>query len=65
MRTLAIIIGGLVLAICSLFAGRVTIAREGTASAPSTPPPSAFPQGPPAPRNADDARSAFDRLFKK
>jgi hypothetical protein len=41
------------------------VARDGTAgSAP--PPPSAYPNsGPPASRNADDARSAFDKLFKK
>jgi hypothetical protein len=53
---------------CSLFTPRVTVAREGTngnglhAPAPSTVNPNA---GPPAPRNADDARNAFDRLFKK
>ncbi len=39
---------------CSLFAPRVTVAREGTANAP-----------PAASSIADDARSAFDRLFKK
>ena len=46
---------------------RVTIARDGTsnsAAAPASPPPSPN-AGPPAPRNADDARNAFDRLFKK
>ena len=51
---------------CNLFAARVTVAREGTsngASAPSAAPPAQV--GPPAPRNADDARNAFDRLFKK
>jgi len=48
---------------CSLFAPRVTVAREGTANTP--PPPTAANYGPPAPRNADDARSAFDKLFKK
>jgi len=47
---------------CTLFAPRVTVAREGTASSPAPPP---IQAGPPAPRNADDARSAFDRLFKK
>lgn len=49
---------------CALFAPRVTVAREGTANTP--PPPSLNNNGgPPAPRNADDARSAFDKLFKK
>ena len=48
---------------CTLFAARVTVAREGTANTP--PPPSLNKGGPPAPRNADDARSAFDKLFKK
>ncbi len=54
---------------CTLFKPRVTVAREGTAasSAAATPNSAAgIPNGgPPAPRNADDARSAFDRLFKK
>jgi hypothetical protein len=48
---------------CTLFAPRVTVAREGTANSPA--PPSSANYGPPAPRNADDARSAFDKLFKK
>jgi hypothetical protein len=50
---------------CALFTPRVTVAREGTASMPPpmAPPPSTVNS--PAPRNADDARSAFDRLFKK
>lgn len=49
---------------CALFMPRVTVAREGTAAsqAPVAPPVNA---GPPAPRNSDDARSAFDKLFKK
>jgi len=47
---------------CALFAPRVTVAREGTANSSAPPPPS---YGPPAPSNADDARSAFDKLFKK
>jgi hypothetical protein len=48
---------------CTLFTPRVTVARDGTASQ-SAPPPS-MNVGPPAPRNADDARNAFDKLFKK
>jgi hypothetical protein len=47
---------------CPLFAPRVTIARDGVSSNGHSAPP---PSGPPTPRNADDARSAFDRLFKK
>jgi hypothetical protein len=50
---------------CTLFTPRVTVAREGTASSPAPPDTRTMPQGPPAPRNADDARNAFDRLFKK
>lgn len=59
---------------CTLFLPRVTVARDGT-NAPSngysngngngqarTPPPS---MSTPPPRNASDARDAFDRLFKK
>jgi hypothetical protein len=48
---------------CELFSARVTVARD------------ALPSGPvakngdhaviPAPRNANDARAAFDSLFKK
>jgi hypothetical protein len=53
---------------CALFRPRVTVAREGTANgnsaAPSAAPPSGVPN-PPAPRNQEDARSAFDKLFKK
>src|ERR1035438_1279356 len=50
---------------CTLFTPRVTVARDGTSSAPPPPPPSAMNANTPAPRNADDARSAFDRQFKK
>jgi hypothetical protein len=54
---------------CTLFAPRVTVAREGTSNGVPPPGPgngAANSQGgPPAPRNADDARNAFDRLFKK
>jgi hypothetical protein len=44
---------------CSLFSPRVTVARDGAASNP-VPLPTVEP-----PRSASDARSAFDRLFKK
>ncbi len=45
---------------CALFSPRVTVARDGAASAPP-------PAGPPvqAPTTPDAARNAFDRLFKK
>jgi hypothetical protein len=52
---------------CALFSPRVTVAREGSpAQVPNggsrIPPPGA---NTPPPRNASDARDAFDRLFKK
>jgi hypothetical protein len=50
---------------CTSFAPRVTVAREGTAGSSASSAPPQVNAGPPAPRNADDARSAFDRLFKK
>jgi hypothetical protein len=51
---------------CALFKPRVTVARDGTSSPSAAPtPPPTLNAGPPAPRNADDARNAFDRLFKK
>jgi hypothetical protein len=52
---------------CTSFTPRVTVARDGTASSPAPPPSHSVPHGggSAAPRNADDARSAFDRLFKK
>ena len=43
---------------CNLFSPRVTVARDGS-SASAAPPPVQVPRTP------DDARSAFDRLFKK
>ncbi len=45
---------------CTLFAPRVTVARDGVAAAP-------LPVAPAVetPRSPEDARSAFDRLFKK
>ncbi len=50
---------------CNLFAGRVTVAREGTSNGAASAGGPASQAGPPAPRNADDARNAFDKLFKK
>ena len=50
---------------CELFKPRVTVAREGASGAASVPAP---PNGGPKmqePRNATDARAAFDSLFKK
>ncbi len=44
---------------CLLFAPRVTVARDVSAQ---TPPPVSVEAGP---KNNNDARSAFDRLFKK
>jgi hypothetical protein len=44
---------------CEHFAARVTVAREATA------PPPAVASAVPMPRNASDARAAFDQLFKK
>jgi hypothetical protein len=49
---------------CTLFSPRVTVAREGSSQASGTKiPPSAL--NAPPPRNASDARDAFDKLFKK
>jgi len=51
---------------CALFSPRVTVAREGTTNGQSAPASSNMPAGNmPAPRNPEDARNAFDRLFKK
>jgi hypothetical protein len=48
---------------CTLFAPRVTVARDASPSAPApSPAPANNTQ---APRNPNDARSAFDALFKK
>jgi hypothetical protein len=50
---------------CTLFSPRVTVAREGTANNHVAPPPPAVHDNGPGPRNPEDARNAFDRLFKK
>jgi hypothetical protein len=47
---------------CNSFMPRVTVAREGTDNVPAAVP---IDVGPPAPRNPEDARNAFDKLFKK
>jgi hypothetical protein len=47
---------------CTFFKPRVTVARD---SAPVPVPASGPAANTPAPRNADDARAAFDSLFKK
>lgn len=49
---------------CTLFSPRVTVARDGAASAQSGGPPRSAPAHD-APRTPDAARDAFDRLFKK
>ncbi len=48
---------------CAWFAARVTVAREGTETNGSGN--GSMPVSAPAPKNPEDARSAFDRLFKK
>src|ERR1043166_9830986 len=45
---------------CTLFSPRVTVARDGVAAPPMPVQPTVE-----APRSPEDARSAFDRLFKK
>jgi len=50
---------------CTLFSPRVTVAREVTNSPGSGGRPAAANVNTPPPRNASDARDAFDRLFKK
>lgn len=48
---------------CPLFAPRVTVARDGSGQPPQRSASADILAAPP--RNASDARSAFDRLFKK
>lgn len=50
---------------CALFKPQVTVAREATSSQPPNGAPRPQGANTPAPRNASDARDAFDRLFKK
>ncbi|HWE52538.1 MAG TPA: hypothetical protein VG273_22275 [Bryobacteraceae bacterium] len=49
---------------CALFSPRVTVAREATSTQVQGSRPAATLNTPP-PRNASDARDAFDRLFRK
>jgi hypothetical protein len=49
---------------CALFTPRVTVAREASTQQNGSRPPAPGMNTPP-PRNASDARDAFDRLFKK
>jgi hypothetical protein len=48
---------------CTMFAPRVTVARDAIAPAPVRPVAAGMNSAPP--RNASDARSAFESLFKK
>lgn len=48
---------------CELFEPRFTVARDALPAATAGKLPTAGPMGPP--RNANDARAAFDNLFKK
>jgi hypothetical protein len=47
---------------CELFKPRVTVAREATPAQNHT---NGAAARPPEPRNSNDARAAFDSLFKK
>jgi hypothetical protein len=51
--------------LCTLFSPRVTVAREASSAQMPGGRPSAPGINTPPPRNASDARDAFDRLFKK
>ena len=50
---------------CTLFKPRVTVAREATSNQGGGAGPRQAGLNTPPPRNASDARDAFDRLFKK
>jgi hypothetical protein len=50
---------------CTLFTPRVTVAREGSSVQHVSSRLPAPGMNTPPPRNANDARDAFDRLFKK
>jgi hypothetical protein len=50
---------------CNLFTPRVTVAREGSPTQGASQGRAPAGINTPPPRNANDARDAFDRLFKK
>jgi hypothetical protein len=51
---------------CQLFKPRVTVARDSAHNGPAHPPAAApTPANIPVPRSANDARAAFDNLFRK
>jgi hypothetical protein len=50
---------------CALFSPRVTVAREVANGQPGSNGRPGIGLNTPPPRNASDARDAFDRLFKK
>ncbi|HWF08124.1 MAG TPA: hypothetical protein VG297_06660 [Bryobacteraceae bacterium] len=50
---------------CTLFTPRVTVAREASSSQPNGAARAPIGVNTPPPRNASDARDAFDKLFKK
>jgi hypothetical protein len=50
---------------CQLFAPRVTVARDALPAGPAARNGNGYHHDPAAPRSANDARAAFDNLFKK
>jgi hypothetical protein len=50
---------------CELFRPRVTVARDAASIGAQTPPAITRNNSTPAPRSSQDARTAFDNLFKK
>jgi hypothetical protein len=50
---------------CELFKTRVTVARDAVHASGTNGPQNGTSAAPPVPRNANDARAAFDNLFRK
>jgi hypothetical protein len=50
---------------CELFKTRVTVARDAVHASGTNAPQNGQASAPPVPRNANDARTAFDNLFRK